>query len=146
MKAESGAAKEGTRRHTVHWQHIACEDASAQRGLLHSPASLPFGTSCLPDVQEASTVEDDRVHWKKRQKQIERLMARHGADRSLIREFPDLKVEQRAAPCSNGMRGTTARRPRPPGMKQFPVGHSHKQGLELITPGTDLQWMGGKKT
>jgi len=25
------------------------------------------------------------------------------------------------------------------------VGHSHKQGLELITPGTDLQWMGGKK-
>jgi hypothetical protein len=31
-------------------------------------------------------------------------------------------------------------------MKQFPVGHSHKQGLELITPGMDLQWMGGKKT
>jgi hypothetical protein len=24
--------------------------------------------------------------------------------------------------------------------------HSHKRGLELITPGTDLQWMGGKKT
>jgi len=86
------------------------------------------------------------VHWKKRQKQIERLKARHGADRSLIREFPDLKVEQRTAPCSNGMRGSTARRPRPPGVKQFPVGHSHKQGLELITPGTDLQWMGGKKT
>lgn len=83
------------------------------------------------------------MHWKKRQKQIERL---NGADRSLIREFPDLKVEQRTAPCSNGMWGTTARRPRAPGMKQFPVGHSHKQGLELITPGTDLQWMGGKKT
>ena len=111
-----------------------------------TPASLPFGTSCLPDVQEASTVEDDRVHWKKRQKQIERLKARHGADRSLVREFPDLKVEQRTAPCSNGMRGSTARRPRAAGMKQFPVGHSHKQGLELITPGTDLQWMGGKKT
>src|SRR5262249_14108856 len=68
-------------------------------------ASLPFGTSCLPDVQEASTVEDNRVHWEKRQKQIERLKARHGADRSLIREFPDLRVEQRTAPCSNGMRG-----------------------------------------
>jgi hypothetical protein len=146
MKAESGPAREGDCHHTVHWPHIACEDAPAQRGLLHSPASLPFGTSCLPDVQEASTVEHDRVHWKKRQKQIERLKARHGADRSLIREFPDLKVEQRTAPCSNGMRGTTARRPRPAGMKQFPVGHSHKQGLELITPGTDLQWMGGKKT
>jgi len=55
-------------------------------------------------------------------------------------------VEQRTAPCSNGMGGSTARRIQPVGMKQFPVGHSHKQGLELITPGMDLQWMGGKKT
>jgi len=66
-------------------------------------------------------------------------------DRSLAREFPDLKVEQRTAPCSNGMRGRTARRVLPPGMKQFPVGHCHKQGYELIIPGTDLQWMAGKK-
>jgi hypothetical protein len=86
------------------------------------------------------------VNWKKRWKQIERLRAKHGNDRSRAREFPDLTVEQRPAPCSNGMRGSTARRAQPPGMKQFPVGHSHKQGLELITPGTDLQWMGGKKT
>ena len=85
------------------------------------------------------------MHWKKRQKEIQRLQAKHGKDRSLIRQFPDLKVEQRTAPCSNGMRGSTARRVPPPGMKQFPVGHRHKQGLELITPGTDLQWMGGKK-
>ena len=41
--------------------------------------------------------------------------------------------------------GRTARRVLPPGMKQFPVGHSHKQGYELIIPGTDFQWMGGKK-
>jgi hypothetical protein len=86
------------------------------------------------------------VNWKKRQKQIEQLRAKHGKDRSLAREFPDLKVEQRTAPCSNGMRGSTARRAQPPGMKQFPVGHNHKQGLELITSGMDLQWMGGKKT
>ena len=33
----------------------------------------------------------------------------------------------------------------PQGMKRFPVGHCHKQGYELIIPGTDLQWMGGKK-
>ena len=85
------------------------------------------------------------MHWKKRQKEVQRLQAKHGKDRSLIRQFPDLKVEQRTAPCSNGMRGSTARRVPPPGTKQFPVGHSHKQGLELITPGTDLQWMGGKK-
>jgi hypothetical protein len=86
------------------------------------------------------------VNWKKRRKQIERLRAKHGSDRSHAREFPDLTMEQRPAPCTNGMRGSTARRAQPPGMKQFPVGHSHKQGLELITPGMDLQWMGGKKT
>src|SRR5215468_10654732 len=86
-----------------------------------------------------------RVHGKKRQQEIKRLQAKHGNDRSLAREFPDLKVEQRTSPCSNGMRGTTARRVLPPGMKQFPVGHCHKQGYELIIPGTDLQWMGGKK-
>ena len=86
------------------------------------------------------------MHWKKRQKEIQRLLAKHGKDRSFAREFPDLKIEQRTAPCSNGMRGSTARRVQAPGMKQFPVGHSHKQGLELITPGMDLQWMSGKKT
>ena len=90
--------------------------------------------------------ESQGLRSKKRQKQIQQLQAKHGKDRSLARQFPDLKVEQRTAPCSNGMRGSTARRAQPPGMKRFPVGHSHKQGLELITPGTDLQWMGGKKT
>src|SRR5262245_63029190 len=103
-----------------------------------SDAYLHFG------VADQGT--ESKVHWKKRRKQIQRLLAKHGKDRSLAREFPDLKVEQRTAPCSNGMRGSTARRTQPPGMKRFPVGHSHKQGLELITPGTDLQWMGGKKT
>jgi len=33
------------------------------------------------------------MHWKKRQKQIQYLQAKHGNDRSLAREFPDLKVE-----------------------------------------------------
>ena len=89
--------------------------------------------------------QENRMHRKKRQKQIQYLQAKHGNDRSLAREFPDLKVEQRTAPCSNGMRGRTARRVLPPGMKQFPVGHCHKQRYELIIPGTDLQWMGGKK-
>jgi hypothetical protein len=93
-----------------------------------------------------SMLRTRRVHWKKRQKQIQYLQLKHGNDRSLAREFPDLKVEQRTAPCPNGMRGSTARRVLPPGMKQFPVGHCHKQGLELIIPGTDLQWMGGKKS
>ena len=98
----------------------------------------------IPHIPETGT--EIRVRWKKRQKEIRRLLAKHGKARSLPREFPDLQIEQRTAPCSNGMRGSTARRVRPPGMKQFPVGHSHKQGLELITPGMDLQWIGGKKT
>ena len=97
-------------------------------------------------IPELPTGTASRVHWKKRQKEIQRLLAKHGRDRSLARQFPDLKIEQRIAPCSNGMRGSTARRIQPAGMKRFPVGHSHKQGLELITPGMDLQWMGGKKT
>ena len=145
MKAESGPAKEGNRHHTVHWQNIACEDAPRAARAPSLPLACPSAHRAYL-IQKASTVEDNRVHWKKRQKQIERLKARHGADRSLIRKFPDLKVEQHTAPCSNGMRGSTARRVQPSGMKQFPVGHSHKQGLELITPGMDLQWMGGKKT
>src|SRR5215471_16347253 len=85
------------------------------------------------------------MHWKKRQKQIQYLRLKHGSDRSLAREFQDLKVGQRTAPCSNGIRRRTARRVLPPGMKQFPVFHCHKQGYELIVPGTDLRWMGGKK-
>jgi hypothetical protein len=75
------------------------------------------------------------MHWKKRQKQIQYLRAKHGNDRSLAREFPDRKVEQRTAPCSNGMWSRTGRRVLPPGMKQFPVGHCHKQGYELIYEG-----------
>src|SRR5215469_3085524 len=105
--------------------------------------NLPFGPQCLSNVFPIIT--EAGVHWKKRRKEIQRLQAKHGSDRSLGREFPNLKVEQRTAPCSNSMRGSTARRVLPPGMKQFPVGHCHKQGLELIIPGTDLQWMGGKK-
>jgi hypothetical protein len=107
---------------------------------------LAIGDNVLTLTSASPIAKERTVEWKQRRKQIQQLQAKHGKDRSLIREFPDLKVEQRTAPCSNGMRGSTARRVRPPGMKQFPVGHSHKQGLELITPGTDLQWMGGKKT
>jgi hypothetical protein len=110
------------------------------------PTLLAIRDMMLIYISGLPTGTASRVHWKKRQKEIQRLLAKHGKDRSLARQFPELKVEQRTAPCSNGMRGSTARRAQPPGMKRFPVGHSHKQGLELITPGTDLQWMGGKKT
>lgn len=41
------------------------------------------------------------MKWKKRLKQIEELKAKHGKDRSRVRSFPDLSVEQRTAPVSN---------------------------------------------
>jgi len=120
--------------------------AATRSGTAPATSRLAIRNRVLMSTFGGADCQESRVHWKKRQKQIQRLQAKHGNDRSLVREFPDLKVEPRTAPCSNGMRGSTARRARPPGVKQFPVGHSHKQGLELITPGTDLQWMGGKKT
>ena len=76
-------------------------------------AYLKFGATQPPRSQG--------LHWKKRQKQIQQLQTKHGKDRSLARQFPDLKVEQRTMPCTNGMRGSTARRAQPPGMKRFPV-------------------------
>jgi hypothetical protein len=113
-------------------------------GLSSITLSLRPWPECIPESGDLPRKAE--LNWKKRRRQIEQLRAKHGNDRSLAREFPDLKVEQRPAPCTNGMRGSTARRVQPPGMKRFPVGHSHKQGLELITPSMDLQWMGGKKT
>jgi hypothetical protein len=133
------AARAGRRRsHALEWAVAAGGGDAA-------------GIAAITRFSERNTylgvkiAQESRMHWKKRQKQIQYLQAKHGNDRSLAREFPDLKVEQRTAPCSNGMRGRTARRVPPPGMKQFPVGHCHKQGYELIIPGADLQWMGGKK-
>ena len=41
------------------------------------------------------------MKWKKRQAELDRLRAKHGKDRSLVRQFPDLSVEQRTSPCSN---------------------------------------------
>jgi hypothetical protein len=41
------------------------------------------------------------MKWKKRQLEINRLRAKHGRDRSLVRSFPNLKVEQRTSPTSD---------------------------------------------
>jgi hypothetical protein len=86
------------------------------------------------------------VRWETREREIAELRQRHGRDRSLVRGFPDLSVEHNVAPCTNGMSGSCAAREQPSGMKRFPVGHSHKQGLELLTPGSDPKDFGGNKT
>lgn len=41
------------------------------------------------------------MKWKKRKLFIEALRTKHGKDRSLVREFPDLRIEPRTVPCSN---------------------------------------------
>lgn len=58
-------------------------------------------------------------------------------------DFPDLSVEVRH-PTSDRVGNGFAKPPLPTDAKQFPVGHSHKQGLELVLPG-EAEWMGGKK-
>lgn len=65
--------------------------------------------------------------------------------RSQRPEFPNLKVPQPKASTTALFGPTPAPRPLPPDAKQFPVGNSHKQGLELILP-SEKEWMGGKKS
>lgn len=65
--------------------------------------------------------------------------------RSSRPEFPDLSVDtERLAPTSDRVGNGFAKPPLPEDARQFPVGHSHKQGLELVLPG-EIEWMGGKK-
>jgi hypothetical protein len=40
------------------------------------------------------------MKWKKRQKELDALRAKHGRDRSMARSFPDLSVPQRTSPTS----------------------------------------------
>ncbi len=75
------------------------------------------------------------MKWKKRAKQIAELKAKHGRDRSLAREFPDLTVEHNVAPLSN-------RFDTPPVLKKetlvailgpgFTVSHLHKSGYQVL--------------
>jgi len=75
-------------------------------------------------------------------------LARHGraAPRSLV-PFPDLST---GSPPIVSMEEHFAnpaprRPPLPPDAIRFPVGHSHKQGTELITPGSDPAHYAGRK-
>lgn len=75
------------------------------------------------------------MKWKKRAAELQRLREKHGKDRSLVREFPDLSVEQRTTPCSN-------RFDTPPTLKKealelilgpnFVISHLHKSGYQVL--------------
>jgi hypothetical protein len=87
------------------------------------------------------------MKWKKRALEIEKLKAKHGKDRSLVRTFPDLRVEQSVAPMSN-------RLDTPPLLKKevlvailgegFVVSHLHKSGYQVMMK-SEAKWF-GKKT
>ena len=87
------------------------------------------------------------MKWKKRLKEIQRLKAKHGTDRSLARVFPDLSVPSRCSPTSN-------RLDTPPALKKealvallgpdFIVEHLHKSGYQVFHR-KDLPNLGGKK-
>jgi hypothetical protein len=88
------------------------------------------------------------VKWKKRAKQLSELQAKHGRDRSLVRTFPDLSVEQRpgVAPLSN-------RFGPPPFLEkkvieailgpEFVVSHLHKSGYQVLLK-SDAPYFGKK--
>lgn len=85
------------------------------------------------------------MKWRKRQKEIARLKARH-AGSTFGAPFPNLKLgldDRKVAPCSDRLAPT-------PGAKQIPpptgliVDHFHKSSLQVILP-SELPWAGGKK-
>jgi hypothetical protein len=61
-------------------------------------------------------------------------------------DFPNLKVEERTSPCTCLFGKTPGKRKLPADAKRFPVGHSHKQGMVMLTPGSDPKDFGGNKT
>lgn len=78
-----------------------------------------------------------------------RLRAKH-RNQSLVLPWPDLSTNSAAYPSINTVKSFSGLvRTLPHGAKPFPVGHLHKQGLQLITPGAikdDLPYYGGKKS
>ena len=82
--------------------------------------------------------------WKRVSRDLERLRAAHGRDRSLLREFPDLSVDRQVPPCTCGMAGPTYRQQPRPSVPHLVVGTPHKQG-SMVMPRSELPWAGGKK-
>lgn len=73
------------------------------------------------------------------------LKAKHG--KVSVVEIPNYKVESKHAlsnTVGNGLRIRTGAHH--PDAKQFPVGNSHKQGLELVYSKEYVSQMNGKKT
>jgi hypothetical protein len=88
------------------------------------------------------------MKWKSRSREIIRLQEKYKGVKYRV-AFPDLSVERRGPPTGNYFGPISGKRTIPVGAKAYPVGHSHKQGIELLTPNmlkNELQYLGGKKT
>lgn len=78
-------------------------------------------------------------------KEIAKLRKKHGKDRSSIRKFPNYKIEQNVAPCSDRfVPGTAARKKENKPPEHLIVDILHKQGPMVISR-EDLKYSGGKK-
>jgi hypothetical protein len=92
--------------------------------------------------------QDTRLAVNKTEKLLRRVgyyasLRRWGRARSVV-SFPDLSTPP--SPVTNGFGVPTPKRPPlPPDAERFPVGNSHKQGLELITPGSRVSDYNGAK-
>ena len=74
-----------------------------------------------------------------------RIKAKYGKAKAI--EFPDYKADlTNYESLGNGFGKPTPKKQLHPDAKQFPVGNSHKQGLELIYSKEYVSQMNGKKT
>jgi hypothetical protein len=85
------------------------------------------------------------VKWKKRKEELDRLRARHGRDRSLVRSFPDLSVRRTHPSNSDGFDRIEFRMRDRPQDHGLLIGNSHKQG-NMVMFKSELAWAGGKKS
>ena len=88
------------------------------------------------------------MKWKSRERQIAQMRERLRGERYKA-PMPDLSIDREPPACGCGFARVGGPRQLPSDANHFPVGHSHKQGTELLTPGmikNDLAHMGGRKT
>jgi hypothetical protein len=94
-------------------------------------------------------MQSKNKQWKKRQKEIAALRVKLRGSKYKV-EMPSLKIEQNVSPLGNKFAPINGKKSLPKDAKHYPVGHSHKQGTQLITEGmiknNELQFLGGKKT
>lgn len=75
-----------------------------------------------------------------------KIKAKYG-DVDISHPFPNLQIgnHRKKYPSSQGISKTPGKKQLPVDAKQFPIGYTHKSGLQLVTQFDDLKYMSGKK-